>query len=131
MSNGETQSHVEKNLASQKSRHKRYALTRQQSEGTELAELLAEHQERQLRSMQGLNVGLHGKWGSSSRINELHVQTNTSHPCLNTIGLRHLEQMPLNNGATLISGSHGVGMSSQNSQQVMHTGKKYGRILTF
>ena len=131
MSNAETQSHVEKNLASQNSRHKRYALTRQQSEGTELAELLAEHQERQLRSMQGLNVGLHGKWGSSSRINELQVQTNTSHPCLTTIGLRHLEQIPLNNAATLISGSHGVGMSSQNSQQVMHTGKKYGRILTF
>lgn len=124
MSNAETQSHVEKTLTSQNSTHKRYALTRQQSEGTELADLLVEHQERQLRSMQGLNVGLHGKWGSSSRMNELHVQTNTSHPCLNTIGLRHLEQMPLNNGATLISGSHRVGMPDQNSQHVMHSGKK-------
>lgn len=105
------------------SRYKHGVLTRQASEGTELAELLAEHQERQLRSMQGLNVGMHRKWGSSSRINELHTQTNLTHQSLNANGLaRHLEQIPLNNGA-MMTVHAGYGVSSQGNQQVLHSGK--------
>ncbi|KAJ7385730.1 hypothetical protein OS493_013762 [Desmophyllum pertusum] len=98
-------------------RQKHYSLTRQYSEGTELAELLAEHQERQLRSMQGLNVGAQRQRGSSSRLNELHVQTNT-----NTNGLnRYMEQLPLNNGVTIpVNTAYSV--SSQGNQQAIHTG---------
>lgn len=44
--------------SSSNTRQKHFSLTWQYSEGTELAELLAEHQERQLRSIQGLNVGV-------------------------------------------------------------------------
>ena len=115
--NSEVQGVSEKNHAvqsgSHNSRQKHYLLTRQASEGTELAELLAEHQERQIRSMQGLKVGMHRKWGSSSRINELHVQTNNN-------GLRHAEQIPLNNGAMM---TVHPGMSSQVNQYAMHSGK--------
>ena len=124
MSNAENQSLPETNPAVQNSRQKHFLHTRQPSEGTELAELLAEHQERQLRSMQGLNVGVHRKWGSSSRINELHLQTNTTHQSINTNGLRHLEQMPLNNGTTMPVSS-GYGISGQSNQQVIHAGEVY------
>lgn len=120
-----TQGSPEKNhvvqSGSYSSRHKHGVLTRQASEGTELAELLAEHQERQLRSMQGLNVGMRRKWGSSSRINELHTQTNLTHQSLNANGLaRHLEQIPLNNGA-MMTVHTGYGVSSQGNQQVLHS----------
>lgn len=91
------------------------SLTRQYSEGTELAELLAEHQERQLRSMQGLNAGVQRQWGSSSRQNELHLQTNTYTNGLNT---RHMEQIPLNNGTSIpVNAMYSV--SSQGNPQVM------------
>ena len=124
--NVETQRVPEKNHVVQSgtfsSRQKHGLLTRQASEGTELAELLAEHQERQLRTIQGLNYGIHRNWGSSSRINELHVQTSTSHQSLNTNGLGRLEEMPLNNG-TVVSVNTGYGVSSQDNQYVMHSGK--------
>ncbi|XP_078375266.1 centrosomal protein of 85 kDa-like [Oculina patagonica] len=98
----EAQRSPEKNHAVQSSslntRQKHFSLTRKYSEGTELAELLAEHQGRQLRSMQGLNVGAQRQWGSSSRLNELHMQTNTYTNGLNT---RHMEQIPLNNGTSI------------------------------
>ena len=115
----EPQRLAEKNHAVQNSssntRQKHFSLTRQYSEGTELAELLAEHQERQLRSMQGLNVGAQRQWGSSSRLHELHVQTNG----LNT---RYKEQMALNNGM-LNPANTAYGVSSQgNPAQAMHTG---------
>lgn len=110
--------------SSSNTRQKHFSLTRQYSEGTELAELLAEHQERQLRSMQGLNVGVQRQWGSSSRPNELHVQTNTNTNGLNT---RYMEQMPLNNGA-LIPANTAYSVSSQGNPQTMHTGKVYDMI---
>ena len=121
----EAQRLAEKNHAVQNSssntRQKHFSLTRQYSEGTELAELLAEHQERQLRSMQGLNVGAQRQWGSSPRLNELHVQTNTVTTGLNT---RYMEQMPLNNG-TLNPANMPYSVSSlRNPPQAMHTGNK-------
>ena len=115
--NSEVQGVSEKSHAvlsgSHNSRQKHFVLSRQPSDGTELAELLAEHQERQLRSMQGLKVGMHRKWGSSSRINELHVQTKNN-------GLRHVEQIPLNNGMTMTVHPR---VPSQGNQYVMHSGK--------
>ena len=45
--------------------------------------------------MQGHSVGVIRRWGSSSRLNELHAQSNTITSGLNT---RYMEQMPLNNG---------------------------------
>lgn len=70
--------------------------------------------------MQGLNVGAQRQRGSSSRLNELHVQTNT-----NTNGLnRYMEQLPLNNGVTIpVNTAYSV--SSQGNQQAIHTGKVY------
>ena len=124
----EAQRFPEKNHAVQSSlfNSRQKLLTRQPSEGTELAELLAEHQERQLRSMEGLNhVGLHRKRGSSSIINELHVQTNASHQRLNSNGLqRRLEQVPLNNG-TMMPVNPGYGVPSQGNPQVMYSGKVF------
>ena len=119
----EAQRPPEKNHAVQSislsTRQKHSSLTRQHSEGTELAELLAEHQGRQLRSMQGLNLGAQRQWGSSSRLNELHLQTNTLSNGLNT---RHMEQIPLNNG-TFIPANMAYSAPSQVNPQAMHTGK--------
>lgn len=119
----EAQRLAEKNHAVQNSssntRQKHFSLTRQYSEGTELAELLAEHQERQLRSMQDLNVGAQRQWGSSSRLNELHVQTNT---ITNGLSTRYKEQMALNNGM-LNPANMAYSVSSQGiPAQAMHTG---------
>ncbi|XP_022781815.1 centrosomal protein of 85 kDa-like [Stylophora pistillata] len=94
----EVHRHPEKNQAAHsgtlKTRQKH--VTRKYSDNTELAELLAEHQERQLRSMQGLNTGIQQPWGSSLRLNELHMQTNASDNGLTGF----TGQMPLNNGTT-------------------------------
>ena len=119
----EAQRLAEKNHAVQNSssntRQKHFSLTRQYSEGTELAELLAEHQERQLRSMQDLNVRAQRQWGSSSRLNELHVQTNT---ITNGLSTRYKEQMALNNGM-LNPANMAYSVSSQGiPAQAMHTG---------
>lgn len=87
------------NSGSLKTRHKH--TTRKYSDSTELAELLAEHQGRQLRSMQSINTGIQQPWGSSSRLNELHIQTNA---CDNGF-TGYTGQMPLNNG-TVTQASH-------------------------
>ena len=118
----EVQRLPEKNHAAQSSslntRQKHFVLTRKHSEGTELAELLAEHQERQLRSMQGINAGMQRQWGSSSRLNELQVQANA-----NTNGFnRYAEQMPLNNGS-VIPVNTAYSVSNQATQQAIPSGK--------
>ena len=122
----EDQRLAEKNHTVQNSspntRQKHFSLTRKYSEGTELAELLAEHQERQLRSMQGLNVGMQRQWGSSSRLNDLHVQTNTITSGLST---RYMEQIPLNNGTLKPANTAYSVASKGNPAQVVHTGNKH------
>lgn len=109
-------------------RQRSISVTRQASESTELADLLAEHQERQLRSMQGLNVGVHRKWGSSSKMNELHVQTNLPIQSFNPTVVRHLEQIPLNNGATMAV-HPGHGLFRQDNQQVMQSGAPFSSTM--
>lgn len=102
-------------------------LTRQPSERSELADLLAEHQERQLRSKQGLNLGINRKWGSNSKVNELHIQTNLPQQSLNGNGVRHFEQLPLNSGATMAV-YPGKGIFSQGNQQIMQSGKIFDKM---
>ncbi|XP_058952462.2 centrosomal protein of 85 kDa-like [Pocillopora verrucosa] len=117
----EVQRLPEKNQAahsgSLKTRHKH--MTRKYSDSTELAELLAEHQGRQLRSMQSINTGIQQPWGSSSRLNELHIQTNA---CDNGF-TGYTGQMPLNNG-TVIQASHTMptGMSVPSTRSTISSG---------
>ncbi|XP_027052530.1 centrosomal protein of 85 kDa-like [Pocillopora damicornis] len=94
-------------------------MTRKYSDSTELAELLAEHQGRQLRSMQSINTGIQQPWGSSSRLNELHIQTNA---CDNGF-TGYTGQMPLNNG-TVIQASHTMptGMSVPSTRSTISSG---------
>lgn len=94
-------------------------VTRKYSDNTELAELLAEHQERQLRSMQGLNTGIQQPWGSSLRLNELHMQTNTSDNGLTGF----TGQMPLNNGTGIqASQTMPTGTSAPSMRSTISTG---------
>ena len=67
--------------------------------------------------MQGHSVGVQRQWGSSSRLNELHAQSNTITSGLNT---RYMEQMPLNNGM-LNPANTAYSVSSQgNPAQAIH-----------
>ncbi|KAK2570958.1 Centrosomal protein of 85 kDa [Acropora cervicornis] len=104
------------------------SLTKQTSERTDLADLLAEHQERQLRSKQGLNLGMNRKWGSNSKMNELHIQTNLPQQSLNGNGVRHFEQIPLKGGATMAV-FPGQGIFSQGNQQIMQSGVPFSSTM--
>lgn len=104
------------------------SLTKQTSERTELADLLAEHQERQLRSKQGLNLGMNRKWGSNSKMSELHIQTNLPQQSLNGNGVRHFEQIPLKGGATMAV-FPGQGIFSQGNQQIMQSGVPFSSTM--
>ena len=72
--------------------------------------------------MQSLNAGMQRQWGSSSRLNDLHVQTNTVTSGLTT---RYMEQIPLNNGTLKPANTAYSVASKGNPAQLVHTGNKH------